>query len=254
MDRPDWQSLIEESRLRGRRVVNAVTYRRTWDTTCQPVQVTCDDGHDYVIKGWNTGRSAFNDQVVGRIAHAIGAPVAEVELVDVVPELVAINSKGMKHLPPGTAHGSRFVPGCTGSEWFRHVDLPENRPRFALLAILYGWLVGSDRQFFYTNDPSRSVYSFDHDAFFHGGPGWTIETLTDAPDATQDLLISGERGSGLTRQELEIASAYLERITPEIIAMAIASPPAEWNIVSRSEQVALAQYLWERRASFQLES
>jgi len=153
--------------------VKAVTYRRTWDTTCRPVQVTCDDGNDYVIKGRNTGRSAFNDQVVGRIAYAIGAPVAEVGLVDVVPELIAINSKGMKHLWPRTAHGSRFVPGCTGSEWFRYIDLLENRPRFALLAIIYGWIVGSDRQFSYANDPPHSVYSFDHDAFFHGGPGWT---------------------------------------------------------------------------------
>jgi len=55
-------------------------------------------------------------------------------------------------------------------------------------------------------------------------------------------------------RELENARTYLERITPEVIAVAIASPPGEWNIVSGSEQVALAQYLWERRAGFQLES
>ena len=84
----------------------------------------------------NTGRSAFNDQVVGRIARVLGAPTAQVNLVEVPAELIAINPGAMCHIAPGLAHGSRVVHDCTEGLWFRFVDLPENRPRLALLALL----------------------------------------------------------------------------------------------------------------------
>ncbi|RUL88628.1 hypothetical protein TsocGM_05675 [Tautonia sociabilis] len=197
------------------------------------------------MKGSQVGRSAFNDQVVGRIARALGAPVADVGLVEVVPELIQIN-RDMMHMAPGLAHGSKFIPDCTECLWFQYVDLPENRSRFALLSVLYGWMVSAEKQFFYATNPPNVVYSFDHDAFFPGGPAWSAESLASAlasyPDV-DDVIVTQ---CGLRRKELCGAVGFLQRITPQIIASAIGAVPTGWGSVSDDERVSLAQYLWER--------
>jgi hypothetical protein len=68
MEIEEWATLIEAARSQPPMVVKALTYRRAWNSACRAVQVSCDDGSDYVVKGSQVGRSAFNDQVVGRIA------------------------------------------------------------------------------------------------------------------------------------------------------------------------------------------
>lgn len=244
METEEWATLIQAANAREPMVVKAMTYRRFWDSSCRPVQVSCDDGNDYVVKGTQVGRSAFNDQVVGRIAHALGAPVADVGIVEVVPELIRMN-RDMEHLTPGMAHGSRFIPDCTECLWFKHLDLPENRSRFALLSVLYGWMVGAEKQFFYATNSPHVVYSFDHDAFFPNGPTWSAESLSSAGFyAEEDDVIVTQ--CGLTRGELSGAAANLERITPEIIASAIGAVPAGWGSVSDDERISLANFIWER--------
>jgi hypothetical protein len=181
--------------------------------------------------------------VVGRIAEQLGAPVAEVRLVAIDPELIRINAD-MAHMASGLAHGSRYVPGCTECLWFQYVDEPMNRPRFALLSVLYGWMVAAEKQFFYSINPPNLVYSFDHDAFFPRGPAWSIESLGSASYPEEDEVIVAQ--CGLRHSELAAASRCLERITPEIIASAIGAVPIAWGDLSDNERVALARYLWER--------
>jgi hypothetical protein len=243
MDEVDWTALIQTAQALEPTVVKAVTYRRSWDSACRPVHVTCDDGNDYVAKGSQVGRSAFNDQVVGRIANQLGAPVAEISLVEIDPELIRINGD-MAHMAPGLAHGSRYVPDCTECLWFQYVDGPANRPRFALLSVLYGWMVAAEKQFFYSINPPNLVYSFDHDAFFPRGPSWSIESLGSAPLPEEDDVIVTQ--CGLKHHELRDAASYLERITPEIIASAIGAVPPDWGPIRDEERIALAGYLWER--------
>jgi hypothetical protein len=181
--------------------------------------------------------------VVGRIAHQLGAPVAEVGLVEIDPALIRINPE-MAHVTPGLAHGSRYVPDCTECLWFRYVDQPANRPRFALLSVLYGWMVAAEKQFFYSTQPPNLVYSFDHDAFFPEGPEWSIESLGSAGYPQEDDVIVDQ--CGLRRSELEEAARYLDRITPEIIASAIGAVPIDWGGLGDDERAALAEYLWGR--------
>ncbi len=245
MTQPDWLDLIAASRQEPQRIVQAITYRRAWETSCRPVQVTCDDGQDYVIKGANTRRSAFNDQVVGRIAAALEAPVGVVGLVDVSSELISSNHKTMKHITVGLAHGSRVVPDCSESFPYRYHYLNENRPRFALLALLFGWMVGGEKGFCYSNNPPQLVYSFDHEQFFPNGPGWTEASLNAAVQAEPDGMIVRE--CSLHYLDLQDARVSLERITPEVIAAAIGATPAEWGSVTEVEQIALADYVWRRR-------
>jgi len=243
METEEWATLFQEASALTPTVVKAHTYRRTWDSACRPVQVSCDDGNDYVVKGSQVGRSAFNDQVVARIALELGAPVATVCLVEVDPELIRINQE-MAHVAPGLAHGSRFVPDCTECLWFQYVDVLENRSRFALLSVLYGWMFGAEKQFFYSTNPPNVVYSFDHDAFFPSGPGWSIKSLGAAPYADVDEMIVAQ--CGLRHHELNDAVKSLEGITPEVIATAIGAVPRDLGAVGDEERVGLAGYLWER--------
>jgi hypothetical protein len=243
MNPEEWKLLCEVGGQNKPKVTRAITYIRSWDSACRAVHVGCDDGNDYIVKGSQVGRSAFNDQVVGRIAWELGAPVALVSLVNVEPDLVA-NNPEMAHVRSGTAHGSLFVPDCTECAWFQFVDLRENRPRFALLSVLYGWMVGAEKQFFYSITPPHLVNSFDHDAFFPNGPNWSAESLSGAPYPDVDEVIVDQ--CGLRHRELNDACVYLQKMTPETIALAIASVPAEWGAVDEAQRLALAQYLWER--------
>jgi hypothetical protein len=59
----------------------------------------------------------------------------------------------------------------------RH-DVPDNRPRFAALAVLYGWIPAGDAQLIYRQTVSHLVYSVDHGHFFPGGPNWTLAGLS----------------------------------------------------------------------------
>lgn len=239
----DWTSLFQNAQPEQPICTKAQTYRRSWESACRPVQVTCNDGHDYVVKGSQVGRSAFNDQVVGRIAGLLGAPVADVSIVEIDPGLVHINPE-MSHISPGLAHGSRFVADCTDGFWFQYIDVPENRPRFAVLSVLYGWMVGAEKQFFYGTQPPNLVYSFDHDAFFPNGPGWNVTHLENAPFADVDGVILEQ--CGLRHRELTTACECLQLMTPEIIASAIGPVPEEWGKVSIEDRIALDGYLWER--------
>jgi hypothetical protein len=243
MSPDEWKVLFKADGQNKPNVTKAITYIRSWDSVCRAVQVGYDDGNDYIIKGSQVGRSAFNDQVVGRIAWELGAPVSQVSLVQVETDLVASNPE-MAHVSSGLAHGSLFIRDCTECAWLQYVDLRENRPRFALLSVLYGWIVGAEKQFFYSITPPNLVYSFDHDAFFPDGPNWSVQSLNRAPYPDVDGVIVDQ--CGLRHRELNEACGYLERITPEIIALAIASVPAEWGAVDGSQRIVLAQYLWQR--------
>ena len=243
MNSEEWGFLFEVGGQNKPNVTRAMTYVRSWDSACRPVQVGCDDGNDYVVKGSQAGRSTFNDQVVGRIAWELGAPVAQVGIIDVDRELV-VNNPEMAHVAAGLAHGSLFVRDCTECAWFQYLDLKQNRPRFGLLSVLYGWMFGAEKQFFYSITPPNLVYSFDHDAFFPQGPNWSIESLAQAPYPDVDEVIVD--ACGLRIHELNQACSFLQKITPQIIASAIASVPAGWGDVDWEQRLALAQYLWDR--------
>ena len=55
MNRIDWASLLQAEKVDQPIVVKALTYLRFWDSACRAVHVSCDDGHDYVVKGPRSG-------------------------------------------------------------------------------------------------------------------------------------------------------------------------------------------------------
>jgi hypothetical protein len=195
------------------------------------------------------GRMIFNDHVIARLGKLVDAPVPEVALVDVSNELNALNpdrATGMGHMAAGTAHGSRrFDEVSERIDAIDHVGAGDNKGRFAKLAVFNAWVGSySDRQFLYDNAPPYRVYSVDHGHFFHGGPGWSINSLDQAPAAqiANDIVTA----CNLTNDDLSDACSSLEDVADVEIAEVLAIPPDEWG-VSLDERVALASYVHKRR-------
>lgn len=247
-DAEHWRGLV--ATMLARRLVNwpsghvqALTPVRALRGASRPVVVDCDDGRRYVVKGRQVNRALVADQVVGRLAAIIGAPVPLVELVHVSGDLIEPGSL-LEHFASGMAHASQFIPGCTDSFWIQHVTEPGNPERFASLAVLYGWADPEDRQFLYANQAPHLVYSVDHGRFFTGSSDWTIETLRVAMTTKVDQLI--EIQAGLNRNLMRAALSRLSDATDQVIAEIVATPPEDWGI-TLDERAVLAQYLGSRR-------
>jgi hypothetical protein len=238
-----WRALIVAAAGQRSVPVGARSYLQGWKTNARPVLVRCDDDHEYVVKGRQVGRALVADQVVGYLGGVIAAPVPPVVLVDVPAELIQAEP-AMAHMSPGVGHGCRWMPGCIDSVHIANAGRPWNRPRFALLAILYGLARADDRQMIYAMDGSGLVHSVDHGHFLPDGPEWTIQALRAYPTAVPDRIIVQE--CQLRPEELEAAGAALSTVTDEALATAVAGPPDEWG-VSLDERVELAYYLAKRR-------
>jgi len=243
---PDWRRLIGEAAANRPAPVIAETFIRKWQSASQPVRLRCADGNNYVVKGRQMGRMAFTDHVAARLGRAIGAPVPEaVALVDVPQELIAANPVEMAHMQPGVGHGTKMIDDTSDRLAIQRNNEAYNKPRFALLAVFFGWLGGSDTQYIYsTNDPYL-VYSVDHGHFFPNGPNWTMASLAAAPAAVVQPDIVQQ--CGLTAAEHSTACTGLTAVEPEQIAGAIGICPDDWG-VDEPERIALAEYLHRRRA------
>lgn len=246
MQQDEWQRLIAEAATRRSAPVAARTFRKKWGGFSNTVLLLCYDGHEYAVKGRQAGRGIVNDQVVARLGEALGAPVAPAALVTISEELIAAEPE-LGHMPAGVCHGTQLIEACRDSDRaaFLYTDVPENRSRFALLAILYGWAgCFQDHQFVYPGAPPHLVYSVDHGHFFRGGPSWTIADLAATGPAVVDQTITA--GANLSAEEIARGSSCLRSISHEVIAASVATPPDEWQF-AMAERVALATYLAERR-------
>lgn len=243
----DWARLVSEA-SRSSPVVVARTFRRDWSSFSRPVLLACNDNREYVVKAPQANhsdpasllRSLVNDHVVADLGAHLQAPLPRSVLVEIPPELVAIEAN-MQHLLAGLGHGTELLLDCGDRANIAHITA--NRERYAALAVLYGWCQASDHQMIFENDPPHLVHSVDHGHFF-GGPNWTTATLAGAPTAEPDALIVST--AALTPDELRPAGHRLVAVTNVDLATAVALPPDEWGLLP-DERVALARYLAERR-------
>jgi hypothetical protein len=244
-----WEVLIREEMSKERVVHNAHRYIRCWKTDAKPALIETDDGA-FVVKGGNGGRRPVNDHIVARLGAALGAPVPAAGYVKVsrgfiesVPDLMTLVDG--QPMEPGMWHGTRWLHGVSEEEeGHMHLDVPDNRERFAVLAVLYGWTSRDDEQFLYSKLPPRIVWSHDHTHFFPKGPDWTIASLTEAPRAEPDQkMITIVK---CTKEELDAATLRLRRLdAARVVTEAVSAPLESWPI-TMEERVALASFLFRR--------
>jgi len=245
MDRDAWQTALAVHSASRPTPAVAHTYVKVWGTASQPVLLLCnerDTSVEYVVKGTQAGRTLVNDHIVARLGELIAAPTGHVALVD-VPRLLVDNQPEMSHMTPGVAHGSGFMRNCTEREGLLHTAVPENRQRFASLAVLFGWTWSNDEQFIYENAPPHLVWSVDHGHFFHG-PSWTEASLSGAPPV--DVSATLQAACQFSDDELADAVRPLGQLSDDAIAEVVAGPPDAWGM-TMSERVTLAAFLAERR-------
>jgi hypothetical protein len=184
-----------------------------------------------------------NEHIVARLGELMHAPVPRAAPIDVPAELVAAEPK-MAQIIPGVAHGLQFVENVTERMAVDHSGVAENRPRFARLAILYGWVGAADQQFVYEKAAPFLVYSVDHGNFFPSGMNWTQASLQQAPMAQPDAAITTP--CNLNDQEINGGIQELSSIDDTALACAVALPPDPWGL-SMEERLALLEFLIRRR-------
>jgi hypothetical protein len=243
---PSWATLLAAPPPLGS--IDAMTFLKRRSTASQPVDLECSDGKSYVVKALRNdaqqGRMMFNDQVIARFGKALNAPVADVALVIIAQELIALNPE-MGHIVPCVAHGSALFPGVSERiDNISHVTDDDNKTRFAAVAVLHAWMGYSDRQFIYEINPDFRVLSVDHGHFFPNGPNWTQASLQNAPGPTvaPDVIMA----CTLAQDDLVAACKPLATMTRQSVAEILGFPPSTWD-VPPADRAALAEYLWARR-------
>jgi hypothetical protein len=225
--------------------IRALTFVRGFETDTKPALLQCDDAQAYVVKGVQSGRKIVNDHVVARLGELLKAPVGKPMLINISPELIEIEPR-LSHFAPGLAHGTLFIPDCIDRSDFIAISEGTNRARFALLAVLYGWVQGYDQQFLYRKRRPQLVYSVDHSFFFpfDSETGeWSPEILRQHPQAVVDPYFST---CGLKRVEIHQALQALASVTEDDIFEVVATLPEPWGI-TMDERIALVEYLIRRK-------
>jgi hypothetical protein len=248
--RRDLRALIAAEFDKRPAPIKATTYLQTWQSHSKPVALMCEGGGKYVVKALQMnrvaemGRVLVNDQIVARLGELIGASVPRVAFIDIPVELIA-NQAQMSHMMAGIAHGSQFVENVTEREGFLYAAIPENRPRFALLAVLFGWIGAQDHQFVYSKTAPQLVYSVDHGHFFPGGPVWTEQSLAAATHPQPDTQITNSCNA--TQEELHLALRALSAVPDEALISIVALPPDEWGL-TMEDRITLFEFFTERRS------
>lgn len=204
-----------------------------------PPLVSCDDGQRYVLSSSQKGRRVARSQVVGRLAHLIGAPVPEVRLVNLSEGFLA-DIPELDGMEAGLAHGIRYVPDLETSARIRHLDAGENRARFARLAVLFGWLRAFDGclGFLYEKDPPYHVWTDSFGGYFRGASARTAQFGPWKEVAFHSVVSF----CGLSSELMREANEGLQLATDRRIAEALARTRA----VARP-RAALARYIATRR-------
>ncbi|HRH43150.1 MAG TPA: hypothetical protein PKY82_16080 [Pyrinomonadaceae bacterium] len=211
----------------------------------------CKDGNKYVVKPQNEGKANVNDQIVARLGIALNAPVVQPAIINISSGL--ISQPELRNFNKGTTHGSKFIENCPklyriakSDERGNLISLAntlENRPRLALLAILFGWCFANDVQLMLVNNGRNLVHSVDYGNFFPGGPEWSIETLDSLKTSATPY---DEFEFNLNPDELKPALNALHEIDEHTIIRAISIPPEDWRI-SMEERIGLFHFLVKRK-------
>lgn len=249
---PDWKALVADH-VPPTPIVASLYLGAASGSASAPQKFECGDDDDlYAVKFRNNkhgdGRALVAEHVAGRCGALIGAPVAEVALINVGEHLV---SGGVVTLQDGTPvvdgvqHGSRWVEPYGDRKGIEYVDA--NREALGALQVLYSWLLcTSDHQLLYRDEPPHDVISVDHSEMLPGSAGgWTTDLLSASGDKV--VLDSFFAPAGLTADDRRQATQALARVSDEAIAEVTVGPPGEWDL-DELDRIALAEYLASRRA------
>lgn len=191
------------------------------------------------------GKVIVTEYVVGRAGALIGAPVCEVAVVRIPPDIAGWEFRPGARLEPGFAHGSLAVEDAHEVRALEYRDRDDNGRRHAGVVALYDWCWGGDDQWLYCETDDRKLYSHDHGWYLPEiGPEWSEATLMARVEEPRQM---GGPASGLAVAEVSQLATTLQSLTRPQLAEFLGRVPVTWP-ASDSELEALGYFL-ERRAS-----
>jgi hypothetical protein len=254
MKAPDWSNLVDaalDNRSSCELIVRTVL--RVHDTKYQTLHVKCNDSNEYAVKPINklhgSTRGTVNDHIVAHLGIALGAPVGFPVTVE-IPASIIDSSPRFSNMVPGITHATRFIEKCFESRRVAKKN-EGNKERFALLAVLYGWVEAHDYAFLFEKTKPYSVYSVDHDEFFPNEGRTTWDGSTEFVLSRPRLPVPTDwvcQEVGLGELDLRRALNRLAGVTRQQIAAAVAAPLDIWGITF-GERILRAKFLEQRRES-----
>lgn len=205
------------------------------------------DGRRWWVKPLNNlqgARVIVTESVVGRAGALLGAPVCDVGVVQIPPQIAGWEFRPGARLKPGFAHASLAVDDAQEVRVLEYRQRNDNQRRHAGVLALYDWCWGGDDQWLYCETDDRKLYSHDHGWYLpETGPDWSEGTLMAHVDLPHPL---PSTSSDLDQTALRQLAGRLEALTRSELAAMLQGVPATWP-ASDTELEALGFFL-ERRA------
>lgn len=205
------------------------------------------DGRRWWVKPVNNlqgARVIVTESVVGRAGVLLGAPVCEVAVVRIPPEIAGWEFRPGAKLEASFAHASLAVDDAQELRALEYRQRDDNRRRHAGVLALYDWCWGGDDQWLYCETDDRKLYSHDHGWYLpETGPNWSEGALMAHVDLPHPLACSS---SDLDQTTLGQLADRLDTLKRSELARMLGGVPASWP-ASDSELEALGLFL-ERRA------
>jgi hypothetical protein len=213
----------------------------------QPFPTVDDQNERWYVKAPNNpqgGRVVVTELIVSAVGRLIGAPVCEVEPIEIPADFAGMTLPSGLALQAGIGSASRAIPDVTQAGGLEHRRRDDNRRRHVGVFALYDWCWGGDGQWLYCASADEKLYSHDHGWYLPPeGADWNEAALLAEVDTSRQLPAPHDE---LDVGECERVADALEAVTREDLCSILAGVPAQWGIpVIELEAVG---YFLERRA------
>lgn len=209
----------------------------------------CTDGAQWWIKPPNHlqgGKVVVTEFLVGKLGALIGAPVCEVAVIGIGPEVAGWEFRHGYALVTGFGSGSKLVADAVELSGLESRERDDNRRRHAGVFALYDWCWGGDDQWLYSETADRMVYSHDHGWYFPDtGNDWSTATLLANVNNDHP---AGHSVANLDKTEVIRLADRLDAVTPVEIAQILQMVPPTWPVTD-AELDTLGYFLEERASA-----
>jgi hypothetical protein len=190
------------------------------------------------------GRVVVTELIVSAAGQLIGAPVCEVELIEISAEFAGMKLPSGLTLQPGIGSASRAIPDVAQEGTLAHRQRDDNQRRHVGVFALYDWCWGGDGQWLYCASADKKIYSHDHGWYLPPeGANWDEGAMMAEVGTPRPLPAPHDE---LDPAECERIADALAAVSREDLCSILAGVPQQWGVpVTELEAVG---YFLECRA------
>jgi hypothetical protein len=228
-----WTSLVSGRNNVGSPLRLKAPLRQGGGSASRPFLGLGTDGRQWWVKAPlpNLDRALVTEFVVGKAGALIGAPVCEVELIHIGPEILPweVSADG-EQLVAGIGSATLNLDGTLVEirPNLTHRDDNSNPIRQAGIYALVDWCFGADLQWLQRVNADWETHSHDHGWYLPpGGPSWSGDSLRAAVGRPCELT---DDPAGLDSTEIDRLADALEKVHRTDLADVLAAVPLGWPV------------------------